>query len=323
MKRFSLFAIMAIMAISTVFTSCTSDDEIQTNQAELTKTLESSGYLETSEMLQKLSGFNDSIKATRATTRGWGKKDYINVTIADIEGAYAGGKAGAWLGGKIGAGLGNPITGAVFGGFLGAVAVGGFNSWRNSPGCSIVKPNDIFTGMMQTIPFTINDRLSVNDDVWVSAKKIDEEKISIKSEIESKVNLTDKQMSVGKAHNIVLGTLDGTVKMAPINKEVTDNELVCQIIESKEFEQLYETGMNELQNDTCKIKADYVIKLFNDVLANYPSDNMDVVMLINEYKNVIDTCNELTEEEKDWVCGALATALYSFNYWNTTAKKAE
>lgn len=67
--------------------------------------------------------------------------------------------------------------------------------------------------------------------------------------------------------------------------------------------------------------AIYAVKLFEEVFANYASDNSDVIFLINKYKDIISASSELTNEEKESIYYALATALYSFNYWDQTFKE--
>lgn len=42
----------------------------------------------------------------------------------------------------------------------------------------------------------------------------------------------------------------------------------------------------------------------------------DVSFIINKYQRIIQDSNELNTEEKQYLCDAFATALYSFNFWS-------
>lgn len=68
---------------------------------------------------------------------------------------------------------------------------------------------------------------------------------------------------------------------------------------------------------------EHALLLFEEVFDEYVSDNTDMVYIINKYKSVLSSAEELNEEEKNLIFGALATALYSFNYWNSTSAKQE
>lgn len=59
-----------------------------------------------------------------------------------------------------------------------------------------------------------------------------------------------------------------------------------------------------------------VMELFNEVFKETVTDNNSVVRLINKYEEEIEKTTELTEEQKNSIRSGLATALYSFNYWN-------
>ena len=61
-----------------------------------------------------------------------------------------------------------------------------------------------------------------------------------------------------------------------------------------------------------------VMELFNQVLEEYASKTDDVAFIIGKYVDVIEDSNELTTEQKQSIKSGLATALYSFKYWETT-----
>lgn len=324
MKRIHFLAIIVTMCITTSLVSCSSEDEF---------TIEENSVLDKelreSKMLQELQAFNDSITNVTPMETIWstrGTKDYLKLVKADVEGAIVGGAAGLKLGGKVGLALGSPITGGVFGAFLGAVTFGAFCSWLDSPGCSIIiYPKNFFNGMMEDTKALLNDDMSINSEKINVLNQNVVERIELDKQIISKVDLTTTQMNIGKMHNILLSSADGSVEVkkvsTPITRNSIDTSLFNAIIESKEFDELYDTTVDLLDSDEINPKVEYAIKLFNDVFENYSSDNDDVVLFINRYKNIINNSNEIADEEKEWIFGALATALYSYNYWTSTYSK--
>jgi hypothetical protein len=133
------FYLLAVIMTICFFVSCSSENE------NLANTNKQKTEFKDSKTFQKLQAFNDSIILTRETTRGWTKKQWANIICEDFFGALAGGKVGFSLGGKVGLVLGSPISGAAFGGFLGAVVGGSFNSWRVSPGYSVSINSEVYS----------------------------------------------------------------------------------------------------------------------------------------------------------------------------------
>lgn len=155
-------------------------------------------------------------------------------------------------------------------------------------------------------------------------------KVILNKDIVAKVDLTDRELSVGQAHNTILASVDGTVTIkrdtpSPFTRSASDSlsfsdeELAKQILSSEEFMQLVENG--DSSEDTNE-KAEYAIKLFNEVFTETVSENDDVIYLINKYKGIIEASDELTDEEKESIYYALSTALYSYNYWYIQNKES-
>ena len=61
-----------------------------------------------------------------------------------------------------------------------------------------------------------------------------------------------------------------------------------------------------------------VMELFNQVLEGYAFKIDDVAFIIGKYVDVIEESDELTTEQKQCIKSGLATALYSFKYWEST-----
>ena len=305
-----------VVLILFIISSCSSTNE---NYADVTK---QNIELEKSPLLQELKVFNDSIKSTRTKTRGWTTKQWVNVIFADAEGALVGGSAGYSVGARVGLALGSPIQGAVFGATIGAIAFGGFKSWMASPGYTVRISDLPYSEFLEKLNAITNKRYKITNPNAVG-------KIRLDSTVTESSGLSLDQLEVGKNHNLLLASLEDTttIKIEHVkgpgtraNQELNSEEqlLVNSILHSKEFEDFYnkmlETqGKNIILEEDSKVN--YAMKLFEDVLENYASENEDVAFLINKYKEAIDKSNELTNEEKGWIMGALSTTLYSFNYW--------
>jgi|WetSurMetagenome_2_1015567.scaffolds.fasta_scaffold528509_2 hypothetical protein len=149
-------------------------------------------------------------------------------------------------------------------------------------------------------------------------------KIYIDDTTTHKIQLPKNAMSIGEMHNILLSSLDGSVEIQPTTSTNTgisfnqERALVNQAIESKEFKDSYEKQLKDINDNNSN--ADYVVNLFKAVFSCY-EDNNDIVFIINKYESIISTSDALTSEEKGWIYGALATALYSANYWDATLSK--
>ena len=316
-----VFALCAMFTI-TLLESCSTDGTVDLAES---KSCLKNDYID------RLKSFNDSIVSTRPTTRGWSKKQWVNVVIADVSGAWAGGKAGAWIGGKVGTFMGNPATGTVFGAALGAIAVGGFNSWRSSPNYVVSSSEDSFDKILENTDIIFHDNNNINLDNVVCLSENAKGKIDLNPQVLSKVTLSPEQLNIGKAHNILLSSLDGSVEIKnndviskKYRKAIGDRDSICElkksILESEDFKAL---GNLKISKNSADSKLEHALLLFEEVFDEYVSDNTDMVYIINKYKSVLSSAEELNEEEKNLIFGALATALYSFNYWNSTSAKQE
>lgn len=302
------------MALVTNLTSCTSEENQSLEQQPATT------LLANSELLQELANFNDSLLATSTNTR-WSLPRWARIAVADINGAISGGKGGAWVGAKVGLFLGSPHTGAVFGAAIGAIAVGAGSSMTKAHATRAVPNYDLtYKEIAQTCCLILNEDLTVNTNK-IAMSPAASRKININDSITSKVYLTQKQLNIGRMHNIVLSFTDGSVTIDEGNTSLNKDTLYNAIINSDEMCELYdETIINIIHENAQPVdtKADYAIQLFEDVFTQYTNDKNDAVYIINEYSKAINASSELTDEEKNWIMGGLATALYSFNYWTVT-----
>ena len=310
-KLFKLLSNLLLFFTIIVFNSCSPSEDIKLASSEKVS------KKETSDVFLKLQTLNDSLVSTK--TRGLPPKQYLNIAVADIRGAFIGGKGGAWIGGKIGLGLGNPITGAVFGAACGAIMIRAIDSWRN---CPLIKtaPEDNMKDCIKIgsiCRFSFDDSLNVNYQITNGDVKKTKEKIEVNKEVLKNVTLKKEDLQVGKVHNVILSALDGSIKIEGKTENANDT-LANAFLNSTEFKDLYNQNIaSEIYySNSEKDKADKVMQLFEDVFTKYSSSNDDVVFIINKYIEVIDSSEELTNEEKDSIKKGLATALYSFNYWD-------
>lgn len=313
--KFSMLTI-ALIASNALFVSCsTEEEELQLEEQMSTK-------FPDSKLIQDLTSLNDDLMLNCTKTRGWTTRQTLNVAIADISGAYNGGKGGGVVGAKIGLCLGSPITGSVFGAFLGGVICGAGASWLAAPETRAVTPTLTYSTVSQVCDLTIDGDLTVNT-ACLKTTPVSLEKIELEDEIVSSVTLEEKQLNVGKMHNVILSVLDGSTTIDDSKVVTSKDTLYNTIITSDEMECLFEEMKTNANNGDFyneDTKANYVMKLFEEIFTKYSSDNHDVVYIINEYSKIINNSSELTNEEKDWIMTGLATALYSFNYWNVVYK---
>lgn len=167
---------------------------------------------------------------------------------------------------------------------------------------------------------TLSEDLSINDNSIKLTPKA-KEKITIDSDLLSNVELNKNQLNVGKMHNIMLTVLDKSASLNINSTETGDSTITAKILKSEDFENMYNDLTQKSNTETKEGTLDEeVLKLFYEVFEKYPDNNQDVVFIINKYAEAIDSSDELSEEEKNNIKTGLATALYSFNYWDKTIK---
>ena len=302
------------MAFAVIFTSCTSEENQSFEQQSATT------LFTDSKLLQDLTNFNDSLLATSPNTR-LSLPRWARIAWADIKGAVAGGKGGAYIGGKIGLFLGSPHTGAVFGAAVGAIAVGGGSSLAKSRATRAVSNYDLtYKQAVQICCHTLNEDLSINTNK-ITMSPVASRKIDINDNIISNISLTPEQLNIGRMHNVILSVADGSATIDESNTTLYSDTLYTAIINSDEMNELYdETIVDAINEEQPPIdtKADYALKLFEEVFMQYAKDTTDAAYIINEYSKVINASDELSDEEKSWIMGGLSTALYSCNYWTIT-----
>lgn len=272
-----------------------------------------------SPLLSELQNLNVSIETDFQKTKALTFKQVCNIATADLSGAYAGGKGGAEIGAEVGTLLGNPATGAAFGAAVGGLACGAASSWMASPDT-------------KASSFDLN--YSEFSSLCYSALKFEEniesdnvsDAINPDQDILNNTLLDDSSKRIGKLHNIVLASLNGDIKIETANTKAsaTDDDIEGAILSSPEMEKLCNQVTGDILDNTSAYDGSIssaVISLFNEVYNTCSSNCEDVSTIINNYQTIINTSDELTEEEKSYLSIAFSTALYSFNYWENTLAK--
>ena len=266
-----------------------------------------------SDLIKQLMSYNDSILNTRPKTRG--AKTFATVALNDVVGAYVGGKVGANIGSKVGTILGSPVQGCVFGAAVGAIGWGAWKSYRayrRSHTCSysIIVDN---TFACVDKKFDANSVRTLSDTLTYEG-----------------VSLTKEEKNIGQAHNAVL---DLALKNRKLGFTRAQQEELTNRTEEKEENSSMSVKMHNMcmsdefiqscteLNDSIingkfspNDKANLIVKLFNNAFET-STDNDDVNKHVTKYKTLITSSTELSDDEKGWICKALATAVYSYNYW--------
>lgn len=314
---FNKIATCLLVAIAIVLVSCSNEGTYENQIPKETNV----------QVIKDLENVNaellSTIPADTRSSKKWSKKDIINVVCADVEGALIGARIGSKIGTYIGLGLGSPLTGGVFGAGLGAIAGGSFKSWLSSPDEWFVKaPND-FDKIKDYCAEITDDQLNFRNNI-ASFTIVDSTAITnidIAKQLIEKSKLDKKSLNIGRSHNTILSTMDGSITLKKKVPTATDNSKIKEaILNSKEFQdscKIIAMKINSeelLSSDTILNK---VMSLFNQILAEYPSKTDDVAFIIGKYVDVIDKTNDLTTEQKNCIKSGLATALYSSKYWES------
>ena len=318
MNRFNLlcFVMPVFLPLIVLLSSCSSTDmEMNEPQSEI------SSYLENSETIKQLQHLNEEILSDYHDTRGWTTKEKLRVASSDITGAVAGYKIGSRIGAIVGTPLGSPITGGAFGAFIGALVGGAYSSWLAAPDTRALGMTNNCDQLMICCDNLVRDDFTINESAIIAKSPDAYDKIEIEQTILDNTNLSRKNLTTGQLHNVLLSTLDGSIEIDETKRIDRSDNLVNSILNSKQLAdscQIIAVNINSSNYNTNTSLENRVISLFNEVYRKYASTTNDVVFIINKYVEVIDASNELTPEEKESVKGGLATALYSFNYWDET-----
>jgi lipoprotein len=263
---------------------------------------------------------------TRSTK--WNFKQTVAVIVADLGGAWRGVKWGGNVGRSIGFCMGNPAVGYFAGATLGGVVAGSFSSWLVSPDAWFVKaPNDDFERIKDFCTKLTDDQMNFKNEIvgFTIVDSTAKTNIDMMEELIAQSKLDRRSLNIGRAHNIMLSAMDGSVVINEKKKNITsDSKIKKAILDSKEFvDGCKSIAMNmnseQVLNDDPILNE--VMDLFNQIVDKYPSDVNDVAFLVGKYVEIIDRTKELSSEQKECIKSGLATALYSAQYWQSKFEK--
>lgn len=330
MKHFNhLFSALLLMVVFTT-ASCSGDiEEHPLSQAHAPAP---------TSLIQTLDSINNSLvppSTLRRAPKGGEltSKDKVTIAMADAGGAISGGKKGFKYGGRIGSLLGHPATGATVGTIVGAVVKGGMKSYLKYKKIEDAKKETTATSLRRANQTVDNyakaafacsallgngDSLSVNGPLITYVNPMSKYSVVIDDSLMKMTNLTDRQLNVGMAHNLVLAYLDGKILIDDAsNVDTTTSIYVQKLLESPEFREECLQDDSDEDSEETSVKVE---QLFFKVYEKYAKDCDDVSFIINKYVEAIDASDELSPEEKTSLKYGFATALYSTNYWEKELK---
>jgi uncharacterized protein YcfJ len=303
------------LTIAVMLASCTKEEvcEVQLSKVENTQVVKDLKNVN----LELLS----TLPASTRVWRRWSFKEKMQVVSADIGGAWGGGRIGARIGGWIGMGLGSPITGGVFGAAVGAIVGGAYGSWLASPGSRAVVESDNSISIEQACKILINDDMSINENVVCIKDPTIRRKLDMDYDLIVESKLDGSSLNIGKAHNLILSVMDGSVILKNEEQLLSDSSDIKEVLfNSKELIdscKIVGTEASFGHLPTSDAMLSKVMELFNQVLGEYASGTNDVAFIIGKYIDIIEESNELTTDQKINIKSGLATALYSSEYWES------
>lgn len=269
-------------------------------------------YPASSPLIKDLQDLNATIQSEFSVHTKASAKAIAAVAIADINGAYGGAKGGAKVGAYIGSLLGSPIYGAAVGALVGGIAIGATCSWAASPDTKSTQIMD-FSHVIGVCEWAMHEDGAFEECDWLVPD-------------EGTVNntiLNPESIKIGRLHNLMLAGLVGDVMIETdyldTKSSTQDGDLEMSILSSQEMQDLFEEVTRNVSNGDIDIDDSLpssVLGLFLNVFESCTEDCEDVSVIINKYQRIIQDSNELNTEEKQYLCDAFATALYSFNFWS-------
>ena len=310
-----LINVIALFVLTVFFfTSCSSTEpvsEVVNNHEEL--------YAQ-SPTIQQLKAINEGLIISRQESRATNNQRAKQIVLADVRGAVDGAVQGFKYGRFIGKLFAKEIEGGVIGTLVGAVTGGSYSSFvnANETRSELTSSSNECLEIMQACNILIGNDLNVNRDLVIVGDTT-QYSSSVPDSILNKLRLDRMALAKGELHNIILSLKEEKAYLDPI---VMMPEYDCIRDSIYKCEELADNCATIALNIANNIPSDnqtllaYIIDLFEDVFNQYANDNNDMVHIINQYIEVIDASEELSENDKDNIKSGLSTAIYSFNYWN-------
>lgn len=297
--------VLALLIIVPCIWSCSQDD--QPIPAPATSQTVISDAFANDPLIINLQALNDSLLLqTKPETRGlfgnWFRK-VLRIAVADILGAVKG------------AGLGSVFGPA--GTYIGAVVVGAASSYDSyhSGDLNLSKASDYNFIPQEDVERAFIIARNSGDTL---AERAD---LTLPDPLKIPQIYIDA-LKVGLYHNLTLRVIeDSTPLEFCVEDGLTEQEVT--FLHSAYFTNGYNEFLSNPQNYSFNYaianptKVDRIIQLFVEVYQNYPADQHDATEVINQYIEVIESDTQITEEQKQIVYSALATAAFSTDYWKS------
>lgn len=338
---FSLKTIKCLFLFSLLLScfSCSSESEFD-NCVSVSETAIISNN---SPLLTKLQSFNDSLMndnvndsiIVKRTKRNItfppksDKKAWINLYFIDCGGGAVGASVGGFLGGLCSSGLGAPI-----GQWIGGLGGAALASWAACPDYVASDEDKVFNDILISTRIMIDDKLRVKTDMinFKDVKALN--RIFLPDSVSRIISLPEDAQQLGLMHNVALSKIDGSISLNEpqtstdeilIQKEMESSFLKqmdysIQMVSSDDFKEQFNKNLERfVYKKEAHSKIEQALLLLDDVVKTYVNETIDIVFIVNKYKEMIEQSDELSQEEKDCIYAALATAIYSYNYWYNKA----
>lgn len=278
-----------------------------------------------SKMLSELKTLNDSIRVNYPETksaRGW------FVAASDVIGIHNGSSDGGTLGFWVGTVFGNPLAGKVIGTMVGGLLYGAAYSYiaYDRTSGNIMNVDDLYNLTVnsmiatQQLDILLSNKYQIiaEDNNSLPANEDDE----LASAVDVPANFSDAEF-VADGHNLILGDMLYNDSQPISSVEISEEErslaldiLLSEDLKNKfkeDFSKIFNSGISyETLRDT---KSAAAINLFLEVFELTADDLESVTEISNEYINIIEQAEELSDDEKMSVYSSLAVATYSTDFW--------
>lgn len=329
MKKVTLF----VFSLMLVFVSCSKEEK--DNPDIVSKTV--LPIPEYPVEIETLTNFNDSLFQLHPYTRGW--LDYLYIVSADVIGAYEGFKACSAIAATITAatgGTGGPV--ALVGTLAGAGLVGAGSSYgAYKASCTYVMPAEQF--YQYQLDEMLSQKTIIGNNINIFNRKTNG---LLKGGL-NEIVLPDEVLTlVADLHDsIVCSTLATVVTRTSLQPDVDEieNKPVMTISEYQvpmfSDEELvnvshatnnvligyyktadYKTTVEEMINKGMSDEGvGNILILFLDALNNYVTNESTLMQILDEYRHVIRTSENMSIEDKNLLLLTFAVAENSCKLW--------
>lgn len=246
-------------------------------------------------------------KSEHKYSRSVDAENTMQCSLSDAAGAYRGAKLGYILGSKF-----NPNGGSV-GIKTGAVLIGTGASYE----C-----NKALNAMNECSQQSTSPSIPLGSDPFARAYN-DSKHCCIPSEFSLgwAMGLDSCSIEIGIYHNVILQNIDSYMTGEKSWNRTNDrfDATEAYIVNSMEFKEAFRDIVKQplcLIDQENPYLADEAVNLILENIGRNCDDMYELIDIVRNYTTIINTTQELPEEQKEWLYGALAVIGYSYAYWN-------